>query len=902
MDKRIAVFARKEDILKKTVKYVLLILALLFCLTACGGEAPSEAGNDAAQMINLLDGYKVVYDVNNTAAVKTMMGMVDKLAAASGTKMPIANVNTPESELEIQFGLASGRKESESVHNAIEVFADEDFGVFAIRCVGKKIVVTATDEKALEVAADRFGKLLMSDGFKIESDYSEMAAFVTSEYSYGSVSLLYADENGIIKKPSASLNEPEERDERLSTIGIDNFIGLHTVETITTVAVEDTYFSGGDYQNTNFGEEKTILVKAAAGGYGKFYRDALIKFDISAIEGVEIGSALLELTCTSMENTADATPINIYGCNPYDWEESEVTYNTAPEKEELICSVTVSSTGKISVDILEYVKLCRKFGDKEISLYIEGDSSMARLLKFTSVEGGDNAPKIVFGVGEHSFTTLVEHDGENPWDVAMECYSDWEHRWAEILARGDSEQKMAEYDEEEFTIITQAASVSDTDGNATKYKDYKTRTVATLKGYEADTSELLMLDEYGGLMDESMKQEATGFFYTKKIGDRWWAIDPLGYPFFRTAVNTIKMRDKLQMPIYGSTANWAEATTNRLRELGFNTAGCWSDAENLLKAEQPLAQTTRHMKVMSTYASQLGINVSTAGNTEIMHNLMPVFDPDFVASADASVKSTVSGYETNPYIYGWISDNELPHSYTMLDSYLRLDPGDSRFAYSYATAWTFMYMKTGKEDVSLSDLTNELRYEFRAMVYDRYFKVVKAALDRYAPYQMYLGCRFIPGCYQSEQVMRVAGYWCDAVTFNYYGAWTASASLLANQAKWAGKPVIVTEWYAKGMDVWEKDSRMTNKSGAGWTVKDQKARGQFYQNFALSLMEGGSCIGFDWFLYWDNDPTDTSADSSNRNSNKGIVDNNGNEYPEFSKYIEELNNQKYNLISFLDER
>ena len=85
-------------------------------------------------------------------------------------------------------------------------------------------------------------------------------------------------------------------------------------------------------------------------------------------------------------------------------------------------------------------------------------------------------------------------------------------------------------------------------------------------------------------------------------------------------------------------------------------------------------------------------------------------------------------------------------------------------------------------------------------------------------------------------------------------------------------------------------------------VKDQAARGQFYQNFGLSLLECKGCVGFDWFKYLDNDPDDLNADLSNRNSNKGIIDNEGNEYTELAEYMGELNNQKYNIIKFFDAR
>ncbi|MBQ7292804.1 MAG: agarase, partial [Clostridia bacterium] len=75
------------------------------------------------------------------------------------------------------------------------------------------------------------------------------------------------------------------------------------------------------------------------------------------------------------------------------------------------------------------------------------------------------------------------------------------------------------------------------------------------------------------------------------------------------------------------------------------------------------------------------------------------------------------------------------------------------------------------------------------------------------------------------------------------------------------------------MDVWEADNRMTNQSGAGFTVRTQDDRGKFYQNYALMLMECMGCVGFDWFHYCDNDPDNLNADASNINSNKVIYSN-----------------------------
>ena len=168
------------------------------------------------------------------------------------------------------------------------------------------------------------------------------------------------------------------------------------------------------------------------------------------------------------------------------------------------------------------------------------------------------------------------------------------------------------------------------------------------------------------------------------------------------------------------------------------------------------------------------------------------------------------------------------------------------------------------------------------MVYDRYYKVVTEWLDEFDPNHLYMGSRLVEGAYQDEYIIRVAGKYCDVITFNYYGVWEGDAELLANIEKWSGKPFVITEWYTKGMDACycldengnyclddngDKISTgfgLTNEAGAGWIVKTQDDRGKFYENYALQLLECKGGVGFDWFKYLDHDPSDSSADSSNK--------------------------------------
>src|SRR5271170_3386979 len=65
------------------------------------------------------------------------------------------------------------------------------------------------------------------------------------------------------------------------------------------------------------------------------------------------------------------------------------------------------------------------------------------------------------------------------------------------------------------------------------WTNYPTRTLAALPA-SVTTRQDSDLDQYGGLL--SRKEMATGFFYPKKIGDRWWLIDPEGSLFLHKAV------------------------------------------------------------------------------------------------------------------------------------------------------------------------------------------------------------------------------------------------------------------------------------------------------------------------------------------------------------------------------
>jgi hypothetical protein len=135
------------------------------------------------------------------------------------------------------------------------------------------------------------------------------------------------------------------------------------------------------------------------------------------------------------------------------------------------------------------------------------------------------------------------------------------------------------------------------------------------------------------------------------------------------------------------------------------------------------------------------------------------------------------------------------------------------------------------------------------------------------------------------------------IAVNLYGQWSPSQEMLRQWEAWSERPVIITEWYAKG-----DDSGMENLTGAGWTVATQQERGWFYQNFTLALLESQVCVGWHWFKYKDNDPRDRTTDPSNRNSNKGIVTAAYEPWRPLLDAMQQLNGSAYALAEWFDDR
>ncbi len=631
------------------------------------------------------------------------------------------------------------------------------------------------------------------------------------------------------------------------------------------------------------------------------YREGLLKFDISPFAP---GSVKYTRFSGDYVNMEEDRYFDIYVTDP-DWNSDTVTFNNKPEGK--LVAEDISFNGKKPVvELAPFIDEALEKGEKELSVRI--------VPKFQSGAGqtriqflGENKPFImVFDrkPEKNYFEDLVEDERENAaiWAWAQKMFDEWHARYISLPPVNDMAKAIVS-DETQYTKSNYASQHStDYDTNKRLYRSRVLSAITDLDEYVTDEIKQAKLDEYGGLMVEFLKSEATGFFYSSKIGGRWWIVDPLGYPYISVGLSHINYSlngSQLQranaLNKYGSFENWALETTRQVRdELNFNNS--FSPRAEVEKIEKGLPYMA-HMSVMSSFGASKGVRGKCNGSTVfVANNTMPVFDPDFEDYANQYAKERANDVN-NPKIIGYTTDNELPMDEAMLGLSLSVNHLKPENHYTYACAWTWLVNMTGKDNPSFGDVTSELNDLFRGFVYDRYFYVVSKAFRAADCNHMNMGCRFLTKSKDSEWVYRFAAQYLDVMTINWYFAWEPQSDALLGIEKNGDLPFMVTEFYSKA-----GDSGLKNTAGAGFYVATQTDRADFYENFTLKLLESKNCIGWQLFHYMDNDPNSGTADASSVNSNKGIYNNDYELYTDFTDRIKVLNKNVYNLVSYFENK
>lgn len=397
------------------------------------------------------------------------------------------------------------------------------------------------------------------------------------------------------------------------------------------------------------------------------------------------------------------------------------------------------------------------------------------------------------------------------------------------------------------------------------YVSHECRTLSDLNGFTPAAD--LKLSKYGGWLDR--RAEATGFFHVAEVDGRWWAIDPEGHFFLCIGVNSVwPAAWKENRAPSTEDLLWGEQALAALRSHGFNMLGCWSASDVVRKLPQPMPYCLR-WGFMAAYRKQRRSQYPVDGGIPAIYP----FDPEFEPFCDRLAQG-MEETKDDPWLFGHFSDNELPlHEWGIVERYLSHPPTDP----NHKAAATFMASRGGRTPTKDDDR------DFLRLVVDTYYGKVAAAIRKHDPNHMFLGSRLHGKALMSSVLFEAAGRHADIVSVNYYHRWTPENDRIRNWATVAGKPILLTEWYAMAPD----SGLPTDKIGAGFPVKTQNDRAKFYRHFTLTLLENPGCVGWHWFRYRDG------------GNNAGMINADNEPYEALWEAMKEVNTQAYPLAQFL---
>lgn len=276
--------------MKKLLVVLSLLAALLLFVVSCGeeklppdgdGENNSETGNEGGEnqeeankdpvddsKINLADReYTVVYNPYQSAEKQLAQSFAEAFEEKLGVKPKTASFTAKPTEYEILFGTVSTRSECTDILATLKPYSKDDVSLYSIAFSGTKLIITATDEAALEAAAEKLLSYAEGDKLTLAKDFSETV-------------VTYADG---AEKVSCSLSE---------------FCGRSLLASVSVNGVELNGFTPAVY---NYG-----AFYAASENYPKVTAKALnAKAEVNVVQAADNnGSA--KITVKSEDGTAES--------------------------------------------------------------------------------------------------------------------------------------------------------------------------------------------------------------------------------------------------------------------------------------------------------------------------------------------------------------------------------------------------------------------------------------------------------------------------------------------------------------------------------------------------------------------------------------------------------------------
>lgn len=388
--------------------------------------------------------------------------------------------------------------------------------------------------------------------------------------------------------------------------------------------------------------------------------------------------------------------------------------------------------------------------------------------------------------------------------------------------------------------------------------------------------------------DRSRRSRATGFFHVAKSWGRWWLYTPQGEAFYIIGTDHVNYRghwcEKLGYSPYhrvvqrqfGSEEAWAQDTLAKLKAWGFNTLTA-GHSESLRYQGLP------HIEFLALGTSFAGIEPLVP--KEHWTGFPNVFHPKFAAHCEKIARRRCAPQRDNPWLIGYFIDNELEW-----------------FGKSWKGNLREWALKLPANDPARVVAETTDADEFTRLAAEKYFAVTTAAIRKYDPNHLILGCRFAGNA--PSNVWAVAGRYCDIVSLNIYPHLDLESedtseieSFLCDVQRRAGKPMMITEWSFPALDAVDSTGRpLPCKHGAGMRVDTQEQKTRCCELLQRLLFRLPFMVGSDYFM-WSDEPALGISSSFPEDSNYGLVSENNQPYKELTSMFAELNPLVYRIHS-----
>ena len=431
-----------------------------------------------------------------------------------------------------------------------------------------------------------------------------------------------------------------------------------------------------------------------------------------------------------------------------------------------------------------------------------------------------------------------------------------------------------------------------------------------------------------------VRDEATGFFrVVKKPDGRWWAIDPLGRGLVLLGVDHVSYHghwcEKLGYAPYGrknkekyaDQAEWEQETLGRLKQWGFNMlgAGC--------------SHGLKHRGLIHTEFLNIGSHLATLDDEyEITPNerrpcsaFPNVFHPEFEAYCQYVARTRCLPHRDDPWLFGYFIDNELAwwgrgaQDTGLFDATMkkgrehtakralvalmsaRFGGKIADFNAAFGTqAKNFDELLGFEQLPHPTDAARAAKLAFLVHTAERYFSLTARAIRAVDPNHLVLGARFAGTGGAHPEVWKVAGKFCDVVTFNVYPMADIDEGRVYTYLGRGGEPVsehfqkfydyvrrpmLITEWSFPALD-----AGVPSVHGAGQRFRTQAERTRATSLFARTMLSLPFLLGYDYFM-WVDQPALGISTPFPEDSNYGLVTEDGVPHPPITEMFTGLHRE-----------